>query len=914
MGDTFLQRLRYLFRRRRFDADLAEEMEFHRAMTQREMEGRGESSDDAARASRRAFGSTLLARDQIGDVLVWPWLQDAVRDLRYAARSLRRTPGFAAIAIGTLALGIGANTAIFSLLHAVLLRPLPVRDPQHLVFFGAATATGSTRFLPDGPTQLFSYSFFRDFRRASDAFSDVAAIHSIEFDTHGRVANGTVFERIKVELVSGSYFNTLGLNAVVGRTLADRDDEIPGGHPVAVASYSWWQQHFGGGPSTTEATVSINSRIYTVVGVAPRGFSGVTVGQAPDLWVPLAMEKDISPGWNGLEDPMFQSLHLIARLKPCVSVAQAQTETTLRLRRILMSYLGSQPSERQIDHLAHASVNLTSAVAGRSGLRAKFSSPLKLLMAVVAVVLLIACANVANLLLARSTARRREIGVRISLGAGRLRLVRQLLAEGLLLGLGGAVLGVALASGAGRLLIAMVSTGPDPVPLAIAPDVAVLGFTLAAMLLTVAIFSVGPALQATRLELVASLKEGGRGASSRSHTRMARVLVVAQIALSLVLIAGAALFLRSLANLMKIDTGFDKENVLVASVDPAAAGYQVGPGLNATMDRIEERVAQGPGIRGASFAFFVFNGGSWSTDDIAISGRQRSPSDDSVDLNLVGPQYLDVMRMPIVSGRGLSARDAEASPKVAVINQTMARMYFGDASPLGRTFTVNDDEQHGDPHQWENIEVIGVAKDAKYTTLEEEQMPAAFLPHAQHQRNFLYTLVVRYSGTPAAIVPEIRRAIAAVDPNLPIGETTTLARMVDDSVLSKRAVAQLSAVFGLLAALLACIGIYGVTSYGITRRTNEFGIRMALGAGRSDVLWLVLGEVLRLGLAGVVVGMVLALAAARFVSSLLFGLSPYDPAALGIGLFAMLAVALLAGYAPAARATRVDPVSALRHN
>ena len=528
-------------------------------------------------------------------------------------------------------------------------------------------------------------------------------------------------------------------------------------------------------------------------------------------------------------------------------------------------------------------------------------------MVVVVLVLLIACANVANLLLARATARQREIAVRMSLGAERPRLIRQLLAESGLLGSVGAVLGVAFAWGASRLLLAMVSTGPELVPIRVTPDAGVLGFTVAVTILTVFLFGTAPALRATALDLAPSLKAGRGVISAGARNRLARGLVVGQVALSLVLLAGAGLFLRSLANLMDVDVGFDKQNVLRMRIDPVAAGYQRDERLSSMMRRLEERVGSLPGIHGASFALSVFDGGGWSQDDITVPGRPRSERDPTVDLNVVGPQYFDVMKMPIVLGRALSLRDNEASRKVAVINETMAHTHFPGGSPLGRTFGVGDDAE------WQNIEVVGVVKDAKYMKLEEKQMPAAFFPHSQHREEFLRNFVVRYTGDPAFLVPAIRRAAGEIDANLPVSDVATLAQMVDDFTLNRRLVAQLSTFFGILGALLACIGIYGVMSYGITRRTNEFGIRMALGAERRDVLWVVLRETLSLALAGVGIGLALALASSRLVESLLFGVKSNNPLVMGLSMAAMIVVALFAGYLPARRATRIDPSVALRH-
>lgn len=835
-----------------------------------------------------------------------------LQDLRFGLRQFRKSLGFTLVAVITLALGMGANTAIFSLLDAALLRSLPVQEPQQLVLFGKGGWRGSIDSLPNRSWQLFSYRFVREFRQKNEAYSDVAAVSSILFTTHGRVAGGTNLEKIDAELVSGGFFHTLGVPPILGRVLTDSDDQTIGGHPIAVASYSWWQKRFGKRPDVLGKAFTIGSTVYTLIGVAPPEFFGVSVGQSPDVWIPLAMEKEISPGWNGLEKNLFQSLYVVARRKPGISMEQAGANTNLLFKQILHEYVGEQANQQELNDIEHAQIALTPAATGLSQLRREFSSPLKILMAVVGLVLLVACANVANLLLARATARRREIAVRMSIGAARWRLIRQLLAESVLLGIAGVILGAWFAWWAMHFLLTMVSTGGDLVPLKVSLDPTVLGFTTLVGILTVLIFGTVPSFYATRLELTPSLKEGRGTTSGRSSNALARGLVIGQVAASLVLLVGAGLFLRSLANLTTLDTGFNKQNVLVTAADVSGAGYREDAHLEMVMQQVEDRVNALPGIQGASFAFSLFGGG-W-TDTVRVPGRPANSSDPEVFHNIVGSRYFETMGMPIVMGRGLLPQDSNASKRVAVINETMARDYLEGASPLGRTFSVADEGPEADPRrtEWQNIEVVGVAKDAKYMALDEKPRPAAFYPHAQHV-GYIGTFVARYTGDPRVASRAIAKSIHAIDPNIPLDDFRTLTQIVDDSVLNHRLVAQLCTFFGLLAVLLACIGLYGLMSYGVTRRTNEFGVRLALGANRGRVIWLVLRETLTLVVAGLAIGLAVVPAVSRFVVSFLFGLKPYDLVSMGSAIFAMTVVALLAGYLPARRAARVDPMVALRY-
>src|SRR5579864_2743719 len=827
------------------------------------------------------------------------------QDLRYALRMLVKNPGFTAVAVLTLALGIGANTAIFSLLNAVMLRELPVQKPDELVLFGTGRARGDTDDFAS--TKVYSYSFYREMRQKNQVFSNVSAALSILFGgMHGAIGDSGSLEPMNVQLVSGTYFPTLGVRPLLGRAFTEAEDEPAGGHPVAVISYSWWKRRFAADPSALGKTVRLGSTVYTIVGVAPPEFFGTEVGESPDLWIPLSMEKQVSPGWNGLDDKWFQSLYILARLKPGVSTKQAEANVNLLARDIWHEFAGPVLTKEQQQTLQRAHIELTSVARGVSHLRLEFSLPLQILMVVLGLVLLIACANIANLLLARATSREREIAVRLAIGASRMRLVRQMLTESLLLALVGGALGVLFATWASDALLRMVSTGPEPLPLNIAPDPRVLAFTFLVSLATAILFGIAPALRGTRVDLTNSLK-AGRGAVSLRRNPLAKTLIVSQVALSLVLLIGAGLFLRSLVKLAHVDTGFARDHVLLFGIDPVDVGYKEDARLVNLYQQLEQRVSAEPGVRASSISFFTFNQGDW-TSDVTIPGRVPTPTNDmAATHNVVGPSYFATMGIPLLVGRVFGPQDTENSAKVAVINQTMAQWYFPGVSPLGRRFGIGDDPKHSN-----DIEVIGVVKDAKHVSLQERPFPEAYYPYTQ-RIGYYYDLEVRYSGDPQSIVAEVRRAVGEVDHNLPVTYQNTLAEQVDQSMASESLIARLSAFFGLLAVFLACIGIYGLMSYAVTRRTSEIGVRMALGAGRSKVLWLVMRESLLLVGLGLAIGLPAALAGDRFVSKMLFGLKPTDPVSMAGAAIVLLAFAALAGYLPARKASRVDPMVALRY-
>ena len=830
-----------------------------------------------------------------------------LQDVRYGIRMLLKRPGFTLVAVLSLALGIGANTAIFSLLDAVLIKTLPVQEPQQLVLFGKGEDQGASNGPPIGNVDLFSYPFYRQVQQRTDLFSGVASLLSIRWNVHGFVNSSNDIEQLQVQLVSGSYFPVLGVNAGLGRVLTEADDQNPGGHPVAVVSYAWWQQRLGGDPSAIGRTIKIDETIYNIVGVAPKEFFGTTVGSAPDLWIPLSMEKQLPPAhWDARTNDDWRSLNLIARLKNGVTAEQANAAANLFFKQYLQTIAGTQASQQRLQDIEKAKLELTPVSRGLSTLREQFSLSLKVLMGVVALVLLIASANVANLLLAHGAARRREFAVRLAVGAGRMRLVRQLFTESALLVALGAIAGAALAWWGTRLLLVMASDGPDALPLQVTPNIRVLAFTIGASVLCAVVFGTAPALRAARIEPNTSLKGGKTAALSALRNPLGKAFVAGQVALSLLLLVGAGLFVRTLVNLQRIPAGFNQENAMLFKVDTSATGLQQkDPKLPTLLRDVEEKVEAIPGVQAASFAFYTFNQGMWTSPAYTREQPDLAPAQRTVRNNKVGPDFFAAMGIPLVQGRTFGPQDTAGSQKVAVISEAMAQRFFPGGSPLGKRFGIQG------PNSAEAIEVIGVVKDAKFGSLTEAVKPIAFYPHAQSP-DVLSNLVVRFSGPASLVVPQVRQTIRQVNQNLPIDDVVSLSDHVGRSLVQQKLVARLGAFFGALALLLACIGLYGVMSYGVARRTNEIGIRMALGAQRRSVLWLVLREVLVLVGIGLVVGVLASLVVTKTAASLLYELKPNDPLTIALATSLLTIVALLAGYLPARRAARVDPMTALR--
>ena len=802
--------------------------------------------------------------------------------IRHAIRVLRASPGFSAVAILSLALGIGANTAIFSLINAVMLRSLPVLHPEELLQ------------VTMGTPQFFTNPIWEQLRDRQDVFSGIFA--------YGRwglnLAAGGEARSVNGHFVSGQYFDTLGVHAALGRTLTPADDKrgCPG---AAVLSYGFWQREYGGRGDIVGKTISLDSHPIEIVGVAEPGFTGVEVGSTAEVMVPICAQKVIHGETNGLDTNavpgaryLYAWLQVVGRPKPGVSASQATARLKTLAPEIYRATLPrSWPPEDQ-DLYLKRTLETQSAANGLSYLRRQYRTALIILMATAGVVLLIACANVANLLLARGAARQREIAIRMALGCGRRRMVRELLTESLLLAGAGAALGVVFAKWSAQLLVRYLD-----VFLNLTLDVRVLAFTVGIAVLTGLLFGTAPAWRSTRVQPQAAMKANARGMIEGSRFGLGKVLVTAQVALSLLLVAGAGLLLSTFWRLESLDPGFERDHILLVSVDLHNTRYPERK--LAVVQEMLEMLRTIPGIRSASASSVAPICGCRYTEEIVIEGN-----DVTVSFNQVSSRYFETLGIAMAAGRDFNVHDTPASPKVAIVNQTMARKFFGEANPLGKSFRG----RKGDP-----IEIIGVVKDSKYGSLREEIEPTAYTAWSQNETpGMLMNFELRAArSAPTRLITGAKSAIVEVDRDVSI-QFTTLAKKVNGSIEREEILATLSGLFGALALLLATIGLYGVMSYNIARRRNEIGIRMALGAEQTRVLRMVLGEVAVLIGAGVVAGLGAAVATTRFVANFLYGMTPNDPLTLSLAAVVLAGVGFVAGYAPARRASRVDPMTALR--
>ncbi len=824
------------------------------------------------------------------------------QDLRFAGRMLSRTPGFTAAVVLSLGLGTGAGTAIFTLLNALTLKPLPVEQPERLALYSEGNARGFIHG-QSGRWEIFSYPLYRHLRERQRSLEGVAAFRThldrLGIRTEGRGAVEPAWGR----MVSGNYFSVLGVNAAIGRTLTAGDEDLAA-TPVAVLSFDYWSRRHGADPSVVGRALNMNGVFVTVVGVAPAGFFGESVeSELADVWLPLTLQPRIMQRPSALESDDASWLNLIGRLKTGVARASAQADVNVAFRQFLLDRAGAGLTAGQRSELQRNRVELTSGASGLSALRHHYSRALRILLAAVGVLLLIACANVANLLLSRAAARRKEISMRLALGAGRGRLVRQLLTESLLFaGLGGA-LGVLLSRWMVHALVAAVSTGERAVPLDTAPDAAVLGFALAVCVSAALLFGLAPAWQATRVDLAPALR--GAAPAGRARPRLARAFVAVQVALAVPLLAGGALLLvQSLRHLGSQDFGYAHQQVLEVGIDPGIAGY--GPDrLESLYAALLERVNAVAGVRAASLSLYSpMSGNNWS-GPVEVEGYAPPPKQPAFSQWVwVGPRYAETLGMTLVLGRDLSARDTSNSGRVALVNESFVRRYFAGRSPIGRRFVFRGD--------WE---IVGVVKDIKFNNPRQEVWPVAFMPLVQapfEPARFARYLEVRAASNAADVAASVRQALRQVDPHLPVTGIHPLSRQIGRTMNREKLIAAISAAFAAAAMLLACMGIYGTASYAAARRTREIGVRMALGASQSGILRMVLREALVLTAAGIAVGLLAAAGLTRTLSSLLYGLEAGDPATfMGVVLLLVLTAAA-AGFLPARRVSRVDPAAILQ--
>jgi predicted permease len=911
--------LRALLGRKQVSQELDEELNAFLEMAAEEKTKEGMSRKDALRAVRLERGNLEVAREVVRTAGWESIVETCWQDLRFGWRMLRKSPGFTTVVVLSLALGIGANTAIFTLIDAILFKMLPVNNPQGLALlqWSVPRDRGLHGLWYDGSSWpenskevgfSFSYPAFQQLRAHNQVLSDLFAFADLGSDVNV-VADGEP-GLARAQMASGSIFTTLGVRPVAGRLFSEGDDS-PATQPVCVISDGYWKRRFGARTDIANKTVVIAGVPFNIIGVTEPSFFGLTPGSNIDVWVPLSTQPLVEPNLDPKVSMFTATDHwwvqIMGRLKPAVSRAQAAAALDVIFKPAATEAIPSRAGEPTVV----PSLELGRAGQGFGRLRHQFSGPLFILMGLVSLVLLIACANVANLLLARATSREREIGLRLSLGASRGRLIRQLLTESIVLAFLGGAVGCLCADWGTSLLISLISSTGTTISLSVSPDLRVVGFTTGACLFTAILFGLAPAWRTARTDLVPGLKQSPRTlATAGLRLGLGKALVVFQVALSLVLLFGAGLFVRTLVKLKNVDTGFDTRNVLLFGLNPTKSGYKEAT-LNDFFFRVGQRLTALPGVESATASFHELINDGRRGHMLRVPGLTLPADQMSVAVMPAGPRFFATMKIPLLRGRDFNEYDTERAAKVAVVNQAFVKRYFSDRDPMGQHIGFDRDPKSQD------MEIVGIARDAKYGSLRDETPVTVYRPFAQESEVPYLFFELRTAADPLALVPAARAAVASVDRNVPLFGIETETQEIDDALLQERLFAKLAGFFGLAALLLASVGLYGILSYAVARRTSEIGIRMALGAQRANILRMVLREALLLVVSGVVIGIPASFAAARFASSLisdlLFGINGTDASTIVLATIVLMVVAVFAGFLPARRAMRVDPLVALRY-
>ena len=902
------------------ERDLERELRADLELEAEEQQNTGVSAEEAQFAARRAFGNTTLVTEDVREAWGWTWLERLIQDTRFGLRQLGNNPGFTAVAILTLALGIGANTAIFTLVHAVMMKSLPVPNPDQLYSLGnTKLCCDTTDIVPlHDNFALYSFPLYQHLRDNTPEFSQLAAFQSWLANLSVRRSGVAAFaEPYFGEFVSGNYFSLFEIGAFAGRTLTAADDQ-PNAQPAAVVSYRTWSQRLGSDPSVIGATFTINGQSMTVVGIMPPGFFGDTLRSDPaDFWIPLAMEPNLDRDDSFLNQSSEFWLYAVGRLQPSTNPAQVQAKVKTEIQQWLTDQKGNSGRTRQL--IGTLRISLTPAGRGVTRLRTTYGDGLYLLTVISALVLLIACANIANLLLVRATAGRLQTALRVALGASRGRLIRQMLTEGILLSLLGGVAGVIVSFIGIRAILLLAFRGAKYVPIDATPSLSVLGFALVLSLITGIIFSVAPAFITSRAHPGETLRGAGRATGDNSALPQ-KILVALQATMSLVLLVGAGLMTQSLRNLQKQQFGFDSQSRLIVRLNPALAGYSFErlPGL---YRQLQDRFSRMPGVLSASIALHSpMDGWNWG-GDVAIAGRPPSPTsaDDNVQYDFIGPHYFETIGTRLLSGRPIEERDTPSSGHVVVINDAFSRKFFSHADALGKHLGFNGLSHAGD------YEIVGIVEDTKYIDPKIPAEPMVFLPLLQTVTyeestekayqvwgNYIDGVQLHVVGRPENFQTQVRNALAEIDPNLTAIKITNLEEQLDSRLNSQRLIAQLTSLYGVLALVLACVGLYGVASYTVARRTSEIGLRMAIGANSKQVLGMVLRSAMAPIVLGLGIGIPVVIAAGHAIANQLYGVKSYDPPILALAITVLAVSAALASVIPARRAASIDPMRALR--